>query len=99
VFLSDDAWFSLGGEVNSQNSGYRSAENPGLIHELPVHDEKTRVWCAMNARRGILTVSFLFEFGQEGKIFSICCSTGEFLADLLKVIMPANILLASFTNC
>jgi hypothetical protein len=34
-----EAWFSLYGEVYSQNSLYSSAENPGLIHELPLHDE------------------------------------------------------------
>jgi alpha-L-arabinofuranosidase len=28
--------------VNSQNSRYWSAENPGRIHELPLHD---KIWC------------------------------------------------------
>jgi hypothetical protein len=54
--FSSEAWFSLHGEVgevNSQNSRYWSAESPGLIHELPLHDEKTGVWCAMSARREI----------------------------------------------
>ena len=37
-------------------------------------------------------------FGREGKIFCICCSTGELLLDLLKVINTANLCLASFTN-
>jgi hypothetical protein len=36
VLFSDEAWFSLCGEVNSQNSRYWSAENPGLTHELYV---------------------------------------------------------------
>jgi hypothetical protein len=33
-FFSDEASFSVRGEVNSQNSLYWSAENPGHTHEL-----------------------------------------------------------------
>jgi hypothetical protein len=31
----------------------------------------------------------LSAFSQEGNIFSVCCSTGEFLLDFLKVILTA----------
>jgi hypothetical protein len=34
-------------------------------------------------------------FGQEGNIFSICCSTGEFLLDFLMVIITENVFLTS----
>ena len=34
-------------------------------------------------------------FGQQGNIFSICCSTGEILLDFLKVIITANFSLVS----
>jgi len=37
-------------------------------------------------------------FGQEGKILSICYSTGEFLLDFLKAIIATNIFLASFAD-
>jgi hypothetical protein len=37
--------------VNSHNSQYCSAENPRLIHELPPHDEKLGVWCAISAHK------------------------------------------------
>jgi hypothetical protein len=37
--------------VNSQKSCYWSAENPRLINELPLHDEKISIWCAISARR------------------------------------------------
>jgi hypothetical protein len=39
--------------VNSQNSRHWSAENPGLIHELPLRDENVGVWCAVSAHRVI----------------------------------------------
>jgi hypothetical protein len=44
LFLSDEAWLSLCGEVKSQSSRCWSAENPGIVHELPFHDEKFGVW-------------------------------------------------------
>jgi hypothetical protein len=53
IFSPDKAWFSLHDEVYIQNSQYWSAENPGLIHKLPLHDEKTDVWCAGSASRWI----------------------------------------------
>jgi hypothetical protein len=36
---------------------------------------------------------------QKSKIFSICCSTGEFLLDFIEVIITANLFLGSFTDC
>jgi hypothetical protein len=45
VFYSVEAWFSLCGEVNSQNNQYWCAENPRFINELPLHDERIGVWC------------------------------------------------------
>jgi hypothetical protein len=50
MFFSDEAWFSLHGEVISHNNRYCSAENTRLIHELPQH-QKICVWCAISARR------------------------------------------------
>jgi hypothetical protein len=34
-------------------------------------------------------------FGQEGNIFSICCSTDGFLLDFLRGIITANVFLTS----
>jgi hypothetical protein len=48
-FFYYEAWISLCGEVNSQYNRYWSAENPGLIHELIFHDEKTGIWWTTNA--------------------------------------------------
>jgi hypothetical protein len=53
----NEAWFSLRGEVNSQNSEAGSAENSALTHEISLHDEKIGVWCAMNTRRENSTTS------------------------------------------
>jgi hypothetical protein len=50
VFFSNDAWFSLCREVNSQNN--QNPENPRLIiHGLPLHDERIDVWCVISAHK------------------------------------------------
>ena len=53
VFFPNQAWYSLRGMVNSQNSRYWSAKTTGHIHELPTFDETN--WCLVwvSARRVI----------------------------------------------
>ena len=60
-FFSYKAWFSLCGEVDSQNSQYWSAENPGLIHELLFQDEKIGIWWKANAHEIIISMHELRE--------------------------------------
>jgi hypothetical protein len=40
VLLYNKAWYSLPGELNSQNSWYWSAENPRISRKLPLLDER-----------------------------------------------------------
>ena len=65
MFFSDEAWFSLHGELNFQNTRYWNAENPGLTHEYPPHDE-IFVWCTMSARRVIGPSSY------HGTVNAVC---------------------------
>ena len=46
--MSDEVWFHLSGHINSQNTWYWAAENPHLMHEQPIQDQKLGVWCAMS---------------------------------------------------
>lgn len=50
LFCLDEAWFHLSGCVSSHNR-FWSAENPALIHEMPLSDIKDGVWCATSATR------------------------------------------------
>jgi hypothetical protein len=50
-FFSEEAWFHLHGHVSSKNNLYWRPVNPHLIHEVPLHDVKVGVWCAVNAKR------------------------------------------------
>ncbi|KAJ4437284.1 hypothetical protein ANN_17422 [Periplaneta americana] len=43
INFTDEAWFHLHGHVIMQNNRYWSTENPHLIHETPLHDEKVGV--------------------------------------------------------
>jgi hypothetical protein len=65
VFYTNEAWFYLGGYVNSQNNYYWSAEKPLSIHEVPLHDVKIRVWCAISAYRIIGPVFFQETINSE----------------------------------
>jgi len=42
-------WFNLSDCVNYRNNRHWSAQNPTLIHDVPLHDMKVGVWCAMSA--------------------------------------------------
>ena len=37
------------GYVNKQNSRYWNDENPGELHEKPLHSPKVTVWCAISS--------------------------------------------------
>lgn len=45
VVYSDEAHFYLNGTVNKQNCRIWATENPHAIHQQPLHDSKTTVWC------------------------------------------------------
>ena len=49
--MNDKAWFHLSGHINAQNMRYRVAENPHLVHEQPLQDQKIGVWCAVSGTR------------------------------------------------
>ena len=51
TFFTNEAWFSLSGYVNSQNRRHWCADNPNIIFELPLHNQKIGVLCAISARR------------------------------------------------
>jgi inhibitor of nuclear factor kappa-B kinase subunit alpha len=51
LFITDEAYFHLSGYVNSQNTRIWSDENPRSVHQIPLHDIKIGVWCAVSARR------------------------------------------------
>ncbi len=48
MFSSDEAWFTLSGNVNAQNNQYWSQENLYQFLEAPLHVEKIKVWAAVS---------------------------------------------------
>lgn len=45
IIFSDEAHFYLSGTVNKQNCRIWATENPHAIHQQPLYDKKTTVWC------------------------------------------------------
>ena len=41
-YFADEAWLHLNEQVNAQNNRYFSADNPRLIHQVPLHEVKLR---------------------------------------------------------
>ena len=58
TWYSDEAWFQLSGYVKSQNTHLWATEHPHEIHEVPLHLEKTGVWCAISRRHIIGPIFF-----------------------------------------
>ena len=50
IIFSDEAYFTLGGYVNIQNSRIWDSENPQLIEEKSLHPEKVIVWFALGPK-------------------------------------------------
>jgi hypothetical protein len=53
ILFSDEAWFHFSGYLNSQNKRYWSADNPVLLHQVPLHSIRVASWCAARATRVI----------------------------------------------
>jgi hypothetical protein len=58
TFISDEAWFHLQGYINMQNNRSWSSKKKHLTHKSPLHPVKVGVWCAVSARRIVVTCIF-----------------------------------------
>ena len=47
ILMTDEAHFTLSGGVNKQNCRIWGTENPHVIHETPLHDQKITVWAGV----------------------------------------------------
>ena len=46
-FFIDEANFWLNGYVNKRNCRIWDEEQPEVVQELPLHPEKTTIWCGL----------------------------------------------------
>ncbi|UYV79775.1 hypothetical protein LAZ67_18000608 [Cordylochernes scorpioides] len=59
VLWTDEAHFSLNGEVNTQNSRIWATENPRIFTEMPLYQVRVTVWCGFTS--SFVIGSFFFE--------------------------------------
>ncbi|UYV76569.1 hypothetical protein LAZ67_14001206 [Cordylochernes scorpioides] len=59
VLWTDEAHFSLDGEVNTQNSRIWATENPRIFTEMPLHQPRVTVWCGFTS--SFIIGPFFFE--------------------------------------
>lgn len=57
LFTSDKSLFHLSGSQNAQNTHRWDTKN--TINEVPLHDQKASVWCAVSAQRIIAYIFFM----------------------------------------
>jgi hypothetical protein len=81
MFVLGEAWFTVSCNANIQNNKYCYSENPNAVHEIPLHDLKIRVWCAVSAHRIIgptvfeVTIKFqLLHFVNSDTILQVSAS-------------------------
>lgn len=65
ILFSDEAHFWLDGYVNKQNCRIWAEDQPEEIQELPLHPDKTTVWCGLWAGGIIGPYFFKNEAGQN----------------------------------
>lgn len=65
TFYTDEAWFHLGGYVNSQNTRLWSENNPRAIHEHSLHEAKIGVWVAVSRARIVGPIFFTNTVNSE----------------------------------
>jgi hypothetical protein len=66
TFFTDEAWFHQSGYNDAQNNRYRSSINPRQTFEVPLHDQKIGVWCAITASRTVGPIFFKSLLIQSG---------------------------------
>jgi len=65
ILFTDEAHFWLNGYVNKQNARIWGDEQPEEVQELPLHPDKTTVWCGLWAGGIIGPYFFKTEAGQN----------------------------------
>ncbi|UYV65386.1 hypothetical protein LAZ67_3004168 [Cordylochernes scorpioides] len=81
VLWTDEAQFSLNGEVNTQNSRIWATENPRIFTEMPLHQRRVIVWCGFTS--SFIIGPFFFE-EINGRTFKTASVTGERYVQLLR---------------
>lgn len=62
ILFTDEAHFHLSGGVNKQNCRFWGTDNPHIIHEKPLHDQKVTVWAGVSAKT--IIGPFFFREGE-----------------------------------
>ena len=88
VWFSDEAHFTLNGQVNSKNYVFWGLVTPDEVATRPLHSEKCTAWCAMS-RHGIIGPYWFEE--NDGRAITINTERyGEVLKKFYKALVSAR---------
>lgn len=83
ILFSDEAHFWLNGYVNKQNCRIWDEEQPEEVQELPLHPEKTTVWCGLWA--GGIIGPYFFK-NEEGR--NVTVNGARYRAMITDYLLP-----------
>lgn len=88
VMWTDEAHFSLHGDVNTQNSRIWATSNPREYQTKPMHSPRVTVWCGFTA--AFILGPFFFEESCPASGWKTCTVTAErYLTLLRNQVVPA----------
>lgn len=88
ILYTDEANFTLSGQVNTWNTRIWAAENPHTIIEEPLHSEKVTVWIGFTAEF-MLGPYFFQELDANGGLRSVTVNGERYREMLDEFVIPA----------
>jgi hypothetical protein len=82
--MADEAHFRLPGYVNKHNFRYWAPDNPGKMHQRPLHSSKVTVWCGL-ASVWVVGPFFFFE-NQNGAAATV--TSARYVHMLQTFVVP-----------
>lgn len=87
IFWSDEAHFTLSGQVNTHNCRIWSTENPHAFVQSPLHDKKVTVWCGLTSSF-IIGPYFFHEIDEAGVLQTVTVNGPRYLDMLEHFVVP-----------
>lgn len=87
ILWTDEAHFTLTGQVNSRNCVIWANENPHAFVQTPLHDQKVTVWCGVTSHC-MLGPYFFDEIGNDGEAHTVTVNGNRYLQMLQEFVVP-----------
>lgn len=87
ILWTDEALFTLSGQVNTHNTVIWAANNPHSLIQHPLHSETVNVWIGLNSRF-IIGPYFFQEVDGNGELRTVTTNGDRYLEMLENFVLP-----------